>query len=169
MSAGSFCRSPSRVTQISPRSAPEARLERRALTRVRREAEHADARVPLREREELRARVVGAAVVHVDELDAAGEVRQRRVELAVQRLDVVGLVVERHDDGEPGGAFHQGSRQRRNQLPNSRPWRAADPIVTCSETRRRRSTMKPYTKRERPRSLPRTAGQPGGALGGTRV
>jgi len=46
--------------------------------------------------------------------------------------------------------------------------RAADPIVTCSDTRRRVSTMKPYTKRESPLSFGRISGQPAGCAGGTR-
>ena len=60
------------------------------------------------------------------------------------------------------------SRESTNQLFMSRPLRAAEPIVTCSETPRRVSTMKPYTKRERPRSFTAISGQPSGCSLGTR-
>ena len=63
----------------------------------------------------------------------------------------------------------QPSRQSTNQEPRSRPRRAAEPIVTCSETRRSVSTMKPYTKRARLRSLGTISGQPAGGASGRRV
>src|SRR5262245_52139151 len=80
----------------------EACRERRGLAAVLGEAQHAHAVISLRERAQHGGAVVTAPVVHVHELDATRKARERRVELAVERLQVVPLVEDRDDHREAG-------------------------------------------------------------------
>ena len=99
MSAGSFWRSPSIGMRISPRARSSAADKRGGLAAVAPQEDdpHVLGVAPL-DRLELRGRAVGRAVVDEDQLVAHGQRPQDRVELGVQRLDVVDLVEDRDQD-----------------------------------------------------------------------
>ena len=107
MSAGSFCRSASSVTTISPRGAAEAGVERRRLAGVAPLAEDPHRGVRRRERAQHFEAAVGRAVVDEDQLVASG--RASRASGAIscgEERDILLLVVERNDDREAYQLFH---------------------------------------------------------------
>ena len=79
--------------------AVEAGGKRGVLAEVRRQLDDDDAFVALLDGAQRLQRVVGAAVVHVNELDAAGELGGRGANAAVEGFDHLAAgVVERHHD-----------------------------------------------------------------------
>ena len=85
---------------MSVRALREAGGERRGLTEVAPELDHADARVRLLDASQNLERSVRAAVVDEQDLVRTSPALERVGELAVKRLEIVRLVVDRDDDGE---------------------------------------------------------------------
>ena len=151
---GSFCRSPSSVTVISPRTASKPAASAAVWPVVAVEPDDADARVALGEpRSTARLRSSRLPSSTKTNSTPPAMVGERRVELAVQRLRRCRPRCRR--GSSPKRAAARGSRRSSGlaaeQEPGSRarcPLRAAEPIVTCCDTPRSRSIMKPYTKRD---------------------
>ena len=80
---------------------PDARGDRGAPPEVLGLPMEADVRVARRQHERLPPRLIGAAVVHQDELRLQSQQRARRLQPFDGGSEVRGLVVVREDDGEP--------------------------------------------------------------------
>ena len=85
----------------------QAGADRRLVAEVARERDDLHARVLRRERAQLLERRVARAVVDEHELER--DLAERGDRAAVERLDVVLLVVQRRDDAEQSGLSHSAS------------------------------------------------------------
>ena len=101
----------------------EAGRERRGLAEIAVQIDDPQMLVPGAQRAQAGQRPVPAAVVHEDELVEPSELACDARQLAVERLDVALLVVDRNDDGE---------RERRLGLAHRRSKNCTTPSATRS-------------------------------------